>query len=282
MAKTTSSTRKTSKTGKKATQAKSVQKTTTKKVATKKKTSTKSAQPAYLPLKDTSYVFVDFKDETMATEITTLGGTVNRSLKTAHVLVCEDIWSDKAMDAVNKYDRHDDMRSKDDILEYLEELGAMKSKPIPTLQVGKKSIIVLSEWFTKKGVPLSSPDGAEELKDGYGKTVLMEDETMPFDCCFHDDGNVTDMYTRLSRMQLLQDSSSRKYHVIQKCAFLSDLVSGSISCVKQESQFEDLNEAVTSFQTNFKEAVGYTWKNRAWCKPKKGSALEVDLDTYSE
>lgn len=274
MAKTTSSTRKTPKAGKKATQAKAVQNTTTKKVVTKKKSTAKPAQPAYLPLKGTSYVFVDFKDEALAAEITALGGTVNRSLKTAHVLVCEDRWGDKSLDAMNKYDRHDDAQTKEDVLDHIAELGEMGSKPIPTLQVGKKSIIVLSEWFTKKGVPLSSPDDCGE------SVVVLEDEMSPYDCCFHDDGNVTDMYTRLSRLQLLHDSSSSKYRVNQKCAFLSDLVTGSNSATSFGGQFDELDEAVKSFQAHFKDAVGYTWQNRAWCKPKKGSALLVDMDTF--
>ena len=68
---------------------------------------------------------------------------------------------------------------------------------------------------------------------------------------------------------------------IRETAFLCDLASGSITGCLHRREFADLFEAVNSFQNTFKEAVGYTWKNRATCKPKKGSALVVDLDTLS-
>jgi hypothetical protein len=218
----------------------------------------------------------------MAANITSLGGKVTRSLKTASLLVCEDMWGSKAMDALNKYDRIDDGLTKEDVLDSLAELAEMGSKPIPTLQVGKKSIIVNSEWFTEKGVPLALLDGTT-MQDATG-TMTYEGECVesPYDCCFHQDGNVADMYTQLYRLQLLQEDSSKRYVVIQKSAFLDNLVNGSISAMSHVGRFDDLAEAVTSFQNSFKESVGYTWKNRATCKPKKGSALVVDLATFSK
>jgi hypothetical protein len=169
-------------------------------------------------------------------------------------------------------------------LDSIAELLETGSKPIPTLQVGKKSILVNSDWFTEKGSPLV-------LTDAYGTgTMMHEDEEgleFPYDCCFHQDGNVADLFTQLNRLQLLQvdavdGTTSRRYVVIQKSAFLDDFVSGRSSAMSQIGQFDDKTEAVTSFQDSFKENVGYTWKNRATCKPKKGSALVVDLETFSK
>lgn len=249
---------------------------TTKKVTTKKNPQ-KTAQPAFLPLKDTSYVFVDFKDKDMEAQITSFGGKVTRSLKTAHILVCEDIWGDKAMDALNKYDRIDDGQTKEDVLDSLAEFVELGSKPNPTVQVGKKSIIVNSDWFTEKGIPLL-------LQDDATGTMIFEDEDVesyPYDCCFHEDGNVVNQYSRLTRLQLLQDNTSGRYVVIGKDAYLESLVAGNNSAMIRIGQFDDLPEAVTSFQNRFRESVGYTWKNRASCKPKKGSALVVDLETFN-
>jgi hypothetical protein len=245
--------------------------------ATKKITAPKKAakKAAYLPLKGSTYVFVDFKDNDMEAKIVDLGGKMTRSLKTAHILVCEDLWGDKAMDAMNKYNRLDDGQSKDDVLSNIEELTEMGSKPIPTLEVGKKSIVVLSEWFTEKGSPVRTSQLSAEM------AVVFEDAegNFPYDCCFHEDGNVSDMYTRLSRLQLLQEVGTDKYTVIRVFSFLEDLATSSNSITMQIGRYNNLAEAATSFQNDFREEVGYTWKNRATCKPKKGSALVVDLDT---
>jgi hypothetical protein len=212
----------------------------------------------------------------MEAHITSLGGKVTRSLKTAHILVCEDLWGDKAMDAMNKYDRIDDGRTKEDVLIALEEF-AMLPPTLPTLQVGKKSIIVNSEWFTEKGVPLVLKD--RTMQDTPCTMQYEGDgEEFPYDCCFHQDGNVEDQYTQLTRLQLLQEDSSGSFVLINKSAFLADLMSSG-PATSYCSRFDDLAEAVTSFQNSFKESVGYTWKNRATCKPKKGAALAVDLET---
>ena len=256
--------------------------TTKKPVTTAKKSSKKTAQPAFLPLKNESFVFVDFTDKDMESQIISLGGKVTRSLKTASILVCEDMFDDKAMDGLNKYDRIDDGQRKEDVMERLAELAEMGSRPIPTFQVGKKSILVNSDWFTQKGNPLLfQMQGTMEDTTG---TMVFENEEVdvPYDCCFHEDGNVADQYTRLTRLQLLQDDSSGEFVVIGKSAYLEELVNGGGSAISQVGRFDDLAEAVTSFQNRFKESVGYTWKNRATCKPKKGSALVVDLETFSQ
>lgn len=88
------------------------------------------------------------------------------------------------------------------------------------------------------------------------------------------------MFTQLSRLQLLHDSTSNKYLIIQKTAFLDDLVNVNMSATSTCGERDNFDDAVKSFQNSFREGFGYIWKNRATCKPKKGSGLVVDLDTF--
>ena len=235
-------------------------------------------QSTYTPLKDVSYVFVDFSDKALAANIAALGGKVTRSLKTASILVCENLWGDTAMDALNKYDRHDDGRTKEDIIDSITGFMEMTSIQLPTLQVGKKSIIVCSEWFTKKGVPFVTPNLG--VHDADTETSMVYECTdSPYDCCFHTDGY--DDFGRLSRIQLLQVQKSGEYIIETRTAYLADLYQGLNVTTCLISRFDNLSDSVTEFQNRFKEGVGYTWKNRATCKPKKGMGLVVDLDTFT-
>lgn len=237
----------------------------------------KAKAAAFLPLQGSSFAFVDFKDKSMEDVIKGFGGTITKSMKTADCLVCDDVFGDKACEVMAKYSKHDYARSKEDVQDQLEEYAAISTTSCPELAIGKTTIQLRVDWFTEKGVPI-------DISQISGSGVMVyEDEacTVPFDCCYHDDGNAKDMYTRLSRLQLLHDETEQKYRVITKSSFLEDVCSGNnVAGMISHCAFNDLDEAVNFFVESFKGEVGFTWRNRATCKPKKGAALLVNLDNF--
>jgi hypothetical protein len=240
-----------------------------------KKGTKKAAVPKFLPLKGTKYVFVGFKDASLEEKIVRFGGTVSKAVKTADVLVCEDIWGEKSMDVICKFNKHDNARSKEDIENEIEEFEGMEGKAYPELVIGKTTIQVRCEWFPAKGVAVDT----RSLPDAPEGAMVYEDEakTVPYDICFHQDGNAKDMYTQLYRLQLLHDETAGKYIVINASAFLVNICNGSDSRMSSSSIHDTLDGAVEAFTVAFKEHVGFTWRNRATCKPKKGSALLVNF-----
>lgn len=249
------------------------------KVATKKKTAKPKQISSYQPLKGISHVLVDFKDKILEEKIKQWGGTITKSVKTADSLVCEELSSDKAEHAYCTYNKHDYVILKEDMEIQLEEFEEEGEKSYPHLTIGKKSIEMRVDWFT----PLGEPVGLGNCFDADASvSVVSNGGGEYYDCCYHDDGNISDMFSQLRRMQLLYDATSHQHTLVTCTTFLDSIARADGTKVTSQSRLSNEEDAIAAFETSFRDAVGFTWRNRLTCKPKKGSGLMVDLSTFGK
>jgi hypothetical protein len=248
------------------------------KVVTKK--AAKPKKNSFQPLEGISHVLVDFKDTILEGKIKLWGGTVTRSVKTADSLVCEDFYSDKAMDACNKYGKHDYVVSKEVLEDQLAEYKMTSEKTYPQLSIGKKSIDMRVEWFTHLGEPVALSRGGLSPAPEAGVSVVSDGGEGYYDCCYHEGGDVKDMYSRLYRLQLLQNPSTQEYIISTSMAWMNDIACGNESKTTSTTWKLTKEEAISGFESDFRDAMGFTWKNRKTCKPKKGLGLMADLSGF--
>jgi hypothetical protein len=244
-----------------------------KKAATPKKAT-------YQPLKGISHALVDFKDKILEEKIKELGGTTTRSIKTADRLVCEDFMSDKAEDAYCKYNKQDCVVMKDELEEQIAHFSGVTEKTYPQLTIGKTAIDMRVEWFTQLGEPVGLNGQLSMFGTDACVSVVSNGGAEHYDCCYHEDGNIREMFSRLCRLQLVYNATNQEYTVTTFLSWLNDIANGSETCMRSTSRWQTEEEAIAAFESDFRDAMGFTWKNRMTCKPKKGSGLLADLSSF--
>jgi len=228
----------------------------------------------HLPLKDFTYFFTDFKDKDLEKRIEQWGGTVTKSAKTASFLIYENLDSDKTLDTFNKFNKHDYGCEKDDLINDLDQYDTMADAP--QLTIGQLSIDIRCIWFTSFGVPViydGIPTDATVVTDSVSGDV--------YDYCCHDYGDVEDQYSQLTRAQIFYSAQTNEYFTISIQGHLLNISGGNNSAIVcGPGNFSTLDAAVTDFEQTFRDNLGFTWKNRLTCKPKKGAALLVDITEF--
>lgn len=251
--------------------------------ATKPKNKPNQKKSSYQPLKGISHAFVDFKDKSLEESIVQWGGTITRSIKTADSLVCEDFNSEKAMTAICKYEKQDYIVNKEDLEDQIADFEIRNEKTFPKLSIGKKTLEMRVNWFTELGQPIGLHGIAPVFNAGADVSVVSNSENEYYDTCYHSDGgNTSDLFTQLCRLQLTYDATKQEFYVITFSAYLNDIQNESETCIQSRSCLSTKEEAITAFESEFRDAMGYTWKNRMTCKPKKGLGLIADLENFKK